>query len=138
VSVLQRRPPGARSGGRPDPQPGRRSGRDLAADAGQQPPGAAGHSSQLSDPQRQNCELADKFGIRWLPSQALQGVYRNFGTDVGAFNGDGSWALPMPSRYVIAPGGEILYAKINPNYTHRPDPGDVCPVLEKLKASSGA
>jgi peroxiredoxin len=85
----------------------------------------------LSD---KNCELADKFGIRWMPSQALQGVYRNFGTDVGSFNGDGSWALPMPARYVIAPSGEIVYAVINANYTHRPEPGDVCPVLEKLKS----
>jgi len=89
----------------------------------------------LSD---KNCELADKFGIRWVPSEALEGVYRNFGTDVGAFNGDGSWALPMPARYVIAKDGTIAYAKINPNYTHRPEPGDVCPVLEKLKAGVGA
>ncbi|MES1151163.1 MAG: hypothetical protein ABUL54_04650, partial [Dongia sp.] len=65
---------------------------------------------------------------------ALQGVYRNFGTDVGSFNGDGSWALPMPARYVIAPSGEIVYAVINANYTHRPEPNDVCPVLEKLKS----
>ena len=86
----------------------------------------------LSD---KNCELADKFGIRWIPSQALQGVYRNFGTDVGKFNGDGSWAIPMPARYVIAPDGIVGYAKVNANYTHRPEPGDVCPVLEKLKAA---
>jgi peroxiredoxin len=89
----------------------------------------------LSD---KHCELADQFGIRWIPSEALEGVYRNFGTDVGAFNGDGSWALPMPARYVIAKDGTIAYAQINPNYTHRPEPGDVCPVLEKLKADSGA
>jgi peroxiredoxin len=87
----------------------------------------------LSD---KNCELGDKFGIRWLPSQALQGVYRNFGTDVGKFNGDGSWAIPMPARYVIAPDGIVAYAKVNANYTHRPEPGDVCPVLEKLKAGA--
>jgi peroxiredoxin len=84
----------------------------------------------LSD---KNCELAAAFGIRWLPSEALQGVYRNFGTDVGAFNGDGSWALPMPARYVIGQDGVVAYAEINANYTHRPEPGDVCPVLEKLK-----
>jgi peroxiredoxin len=84
----------------------------------------------LSD---KNCELAEKFGIRWLPSQALQGVYRNFGTDVGKFNGDGSWAIPMPARYVIAKDGTLAYAEVNANYTHRPEPGDVCPVLEKLK-----
>ena len=86
----------------------------------------------LSD---KNCELAAKFGIRWMPSEALQGVYRNFGTDVGAFNGEGSWALPMPARYVIAQDGTVVYAKVNANYTHRPEPGDVCPVLEKLKSA---
>ena len=75
-------------------------------------------------------------GQHQVGEQALQGVYRNFGTDVVAFNGDGSWALPMPARYVIAPDGTIAYAKVNANYTHRPEPGDVCPVLEKLKAGA--
>jgi peroxiredoxin len=89
----------------------------------------------LSD---KNCELAENFGIRWIPSQALQGVYLNFGTDIGAFNGDGSWALPMPARYVIAQDGTISYAEIHPNFTHRPEPGDVCPVLERLKIEKHA
>jgi peroxiredoxin len=89
----------------------------------------------LSD---KNCELAEKFGIRWIPSQALQGVYINFGTDIGAFNGDGSWALPMPARYVIGQDRTISYAEIHPNYTHRPEPGDVCPVLQRLKAGKHA
>jgi peroxiredoxin len=87
----------------------------------------------LSD---KNCELASQFGIRWTPSQALQGVYLNFGTDIGAFNGQGSWAIPMPARYVIARDGTIAYAEIHPNYTHRPEPNDVCPVLERLKAAA--
>jgi peroxiredoxin len=81
----------------------------------------------------QRAELASDLRIRWTPSQALEGVYRNFGTDVGAFNGDGSWALPMPARYVVAQDGTILYAKVNPNYTHRPEPSDVLPLLEYLR-----
>jgi peroxiredoxin len=89
----------------------------------------------LSD---KNCELASQFGLRWIPSQALQGMYMNFGTDIGAFNGEASWALPMPARYVIAQDGTVAYAEIHPNYTHRPEPSDVCPVLEKLKASKHA
>ena len=78
-------------------------------------------------------EIANELGIRWTPSQALQGVYRNFGTDVGAFNSDGSWALPMPARYVVAQDGTILYAKVTPNYTQRPEPTDVFPILEFLQ-----
>jgi len=80
-----------------------------------------------------NAELAGAFGIRWMPSRALEGVYRNFGTDIGAFNGNGSWALPMPARYVAAQDGNIVYAKVAPNYTHRPEPADVLPVLTFLR-----
>ena len=77
--------------------------------------------------------MARAFGIRWIPSQALQGVYRGFGTDIGAFNGNGSWALPMPARFVAAQDGTIVYAKVVPNYTHRPEPDDVVPILDALK-----
>jgi hypothetical protein len=30
-----------------------------------------------------------------------------------AFNGDPSWTLAMPARYVVAPGGTIEYADNN-------------------------
>jgi len=44
-------------------------------------------------------------------------------------NGDPSWTLPMPARYVIGQDGIILYAEVNPDYTIRPDPEDLLPVL---------
>ena len=37
-------------------------------------------------------------------------------------NGEPSWTLPMPGRFVIAPDGVIAYAEVNPDYTRRPDP----------------
>jgi peroxiredoxin len=84
----------------------------------------------LSD---RRAELASELGIRWTPSQGLRGVYRSFGTNVGAFNSDGSWALPMPARYVVAQDGTIIYAKVSPNYTYRREPADVFPALEYLR-----
>jgi hypothetical protein len=44
----------------------------------------------------------------------------------------------MPARYVIAQDGVIVYAEINPDYTRRPEPSDVFPVLDKLKRSNVA
>ncbi len=44
----------------------------------------------------------------------------------------------MPARYVIGQDGVIAYAEINPDYTRRPEPSDVLPVLDQLKRSSAA
>jgi peroxiredoxin len=51
-----------------------------------------------------------------------------------SFNGDTSWTLPMPGRFVIGQDGIIRYAEVNPNYTHRPEPSDMLPVLRTQAA----
>ena len=35
-------------------------------------------------------------------------------------------------RFVIGQDGTILYAEVNPDYTRRPEPEDMIPVLEKV------
>jgi len=40
----------------------------------------------------------------------------------------------MPARFVIAQDGTILYSEVNPDYTHRTDPGDMIPVLQRAAA----
>jgi hypothetical protein len=40
----------------------------------------------------------------------------------------------MPARYVIRQDGTILYSEVNPDYTHRPEPDDVVPVLQSAAA----
>ena len=42
------------------------------------------------------------------------------------------WTLPMPARYVIEQDGTIAYAEVNADYTRRPEPSAIFPVLEKL------
>jgi peroxiredoxin len=83
-------------------------------------------------------ELAATFGIRWQLPEDLQAIQKKLGADLAAFNGEDSWTLPMPARYVIAQDGVIVYAEINPDYTRRPEPSDVFPVLDKLKRSNVA
>lgn len=85
----------------------------------------------LSDP---GAAVADQFGLRFALPQDLIEVYKQFGNDLAKVNDDPSGVLPMPARYVIGTGGVIAYAEVNPDYTHRPDPSELLPVLDRLRA----
>ena len=87
----------------------------------------------LSDP---NNGVAAGFGLRFALPDYLVELYQNLKNDLPNFNGDPSWTLPMPARYVIAPDGTILYAEVNPDYTRRPDPEDMLPALDRLAAAA--
>jgi len=82
----------------------------------------------LSDPRN---DTAAAFGLRFALPDYLVDLYRNLKNDLPAFNGEPSWTLPMPARYVIAPDGLILYAEVNPDYTQRPEPADMLPALRR-------
>jgi peroxiredoxin len=88
----------------------------------------------LSDVQN---EVAAAFGLRFELPAYLIDLYKMLKNDLPSFNGDDSWTLPMPARYVIAQDRTILYAEVNPDYTHRPDPEEMLPMLrgEFAKAS---
>jgi peroxiredoxin len=83
-------------------------------------------------------ELAARFGLRWRLPEDLQAIYRRLGADLTAFNGDDSWTLPMPARYVIGQDGVIAYAEVNADYTRRPDPSELLPVLDRLARPNAA
>lgn len=79
-------------------------------------------------------DVAAAFGVRFALPDYLVALYKMLKNDLPAFNGDDSWTLPMPSRYVIGQDGTILYAEINPDYTHRPDPSELLPALKAATA----
>ena len=83
-------------------------------------------------------EVADAFGIRFKLQDYLVGLYRSFKNDLPTFNNDPAWVLPMPARYVIGTDGIIAYSEVNPDYTRRPDPSELLPVLDRLKARRAA
>ena len=82
-----------------------------------------------------NGELAAKFGIRWTLQDYVIPVHDGFGVHLPRIHGDGQWNLPMPARYVVDTDGSIAYAEVNPDYTRRPEPADLFPVLDNLAAS---
>ncbi|ADH91605.1 alkyl hydroperoxide reductase/ Thiol specific antioxidant/ Mal allergen [Ancylobacter novellus DSM 506] len=89
----------------------------------------------LSDP---GAAVAAEFGLRFaLPNDLIE-VYRQFGNDLPKINDDPAWVLPMPARYVIGMDGMIAYAEVNPDYTQRPDPAELLPVLNGLRARTQA
>jgi peroxiredoxin len=90
----------------------------------------------LSDPGN---AVAAAFGLRFALPDYLVDLYKNaFKNDLAVVNGEPSWTLPMPARFVIARDGAIVYAEVNPDYTRRPDPAELLPVLDRLRASAAA
>ncbi|HTZ80764.1 MAG TPA: peroxiredoxin-like family protein [Stellaceae bacterium] len=88
----------------------------------------------LSDPGN---AVAAAFGLRFKLPDYLIELYRDvFKNDLAVANGDPSWTLPMPARFVIGQDGRILYAEVNPDYTRRPDPEELLPVLDRLTAKA--
>ena len=83
-------------------------------------------------------EVSAQFGVRWTVPGYLRDIHKQLGADLTQFNGEDSWTLPMPARYVIGQDGIIAYAEVNPDYTHRPEPSDAFPVLDALRARRGA
>jgi peroxiredoxin len=80
-------------------------------------------------------DVAAAFGLRFAMPDYLVELYKNLKNDLPAFNGDPSWTLPMPARYVIGQDGIIAYAEVNPDYTLRPEPESMLPVLRKLASA---
>ena len=77
--------------------------------------------------------VAGKFGLVFSLPQDLRDLYKTFGIDLARFNGDDSWTLPMPGRFVIDQKGIVRSADINPDYTVRPDPAETIEVLKSLR-----
>lgn len=73
----------------------------------------------LSDPGN---AYAAKLGLRFKLPDDLKAVYLGFRNDLAVRNGDSSWTLPMPGRFVIDRRGVVRAADVDPDYEHRPEP----------------
>ena len=77
-------------------------------------------------------EVANRFGLRFALPDDLHKLYLTFPLDLEKFNGDASWTLPIPARFVIDQQGVIRYAESDPDYTTRPEPEDTLAALRTL------
>ena len=77
-------------------------------------------------------EVAARFGFT-LPDYLIELYRETFKNDLSRINGDPSWTVPMPGRHVIGTDGVVAYADVKPDYTRRPDPKRLLPVLSAMK-----
>jgi peroxiredoxin len=81
-------------------------------------------------------DVAAAFGLRFDLPDYLVDLYKSLKNDLPSFNGDPSWTLPMPARYVIGRDGIIEYADVNPDYTRRPEPEELLPALRRAQKAA--
>lgn len=75
---------------------------------------------------------AEKLGLRYVFPDYLKEVYLGLKIDVPRVNGDSSWALAMPARYVVNQQGIVVAADFDPDYTTRPEPEKVLEDLQSI------
>ena len=76
-------------------------------------------------------DVARQFGLVYLVPEFQQSVYRRAFINLPMANGDESWELPIPATYVIERDGAVLYASSNPDYTERPEPGEILSAVKE-------
>jgi peroxiredoxin len=76
--------------------------------------------------------VAEAFGLAFTLPDDLRQVYIGFGNDLAVRNGDPSWRLPVPSRFIVDRGGIVRSAQADPDYTHRPEPEATLEALRKV------
>ena len=79
--------------------------------------------------------VAQAFGLAFALPDDLKGVYLGFGNDLAVRNGDPSWRLPVPSRFVIDAQGIVRFVQADPDYTHRPEPETTLAALRRVVES---
>lgn len=77
-------------------------------------------------------QIAKSYGLVFTLSDSLKEIYKNFGIDLEATNGDGTWSLPIPATYVIRQDGTVAYHFADANYTKRLNPEEVVNVLKEI------
>lgn len=78
-------------------------------------------------------KVARAFGLRWKLSAELRAAQVECGVDLALLNGEKSWTLTMPARYIVAPSGTIEYADISADFTSRGEPSELFPILNHIQ-----
>ena len=79
-------------------------------------------------------QAAEAYGLAFTLPDDLREIYLKFGIDLAKGNGDGTWRLPIPARFVIDRRGVIRAVDADPDYTRRSEPARTVEILEGLRA----
>ena len=78
-------------------------------------------------------KVAGTFGIAISLPKSIRRVYADaFKIDLPKYNGDDSWSLPMPARYIVDQHAIIRAAEVNLDHKVRPETVTTLDVLKNL------
>jgi peroxiredoxin len=80
--------------------------------------------------------VAEAYGLVFTLPGDLQAIYLKLGIDLARGNGDGTWRLPIPARFVIDRQGIIRAVDADPDYTRRSEPAQTVEVLRGLPSAT--
>lgn len=83
-------------------------------------------------------EVAARFGLVFALPDYLVEIYKGFPLDIPGFNGDASWTLPIPARFVVSQDGIIRKVDADPDYTRRPEPDETVAFLRGMTGRTKA
>ncbi len=85
----------------------------------------------LSD---QGNAVAAAFGVAFSLPASMRWVYEEvFKFDLPKYNGNDSWSLPMPARFIVDRNAVIQAADVHLDHTVRPEPASAIEVLRNLR-----
>jgi peroxiredoxin len=77
-------------------------------------------------------QVAEAYGLVFTLPDDLREIYLKLGIDLARGNGDGTWRLPVPARFVIDRQGIVRAVDADPDYTRRPEPAQTVAALRAL------
>jgi len=77
-------------------------------------------------------KVAEQFGLVYRVPEYQQEIYRRVFVNLPFVNGEESWGLPIPATYVLDKDHTVIYSAVNPDYTDRPEPTEIVPLLSQL------
>jgi peroxiredoxin len=81
--------------------------------------------------------VARQFGLVYCVPDDQQQIYRRAFINLPFVNGEPAWELPIPATYILNRDHRIIYAASNPDYSERPEPGELLGVLARLVREGG-
>jgi peroxiredoxin len=77
--------------------------------------------------------VAEEFGVGYVFPEYLRELYGNvLGIKLEKFNGDETYRLPIPSRFIIDQEGVVRHAYADPDYRFRAEPSETIDALQDL------
>ena len=75
------------------------------------------------------------FGLVFPVPEPIRELWLRLGIDLGARHGNdtGTWLLPMPATYIIAPSGMISHAQVDPDFRRRMEPAQILRLLAAMR-----